>query len=148
MFRDGVARLLVFRLGTERFAVELSAIDEVIDAPLAQRLPDSPPNVLGLAAIRGELVAIYDPRPVLHVGDTLDGAALLFVHNDRRVAIAIDDVYDAITVEPSDIQAAPGSTSGDGVLVGVVQRNGALIAVLDAESLLDATTSATERERS
>ncbi|HEY4130068.1 MAG TPA: chemotaxis protein CheW [Gemmatimonadaceae bacterium] len=148
MFRDGIARLLVFRLGAERFAIDLAAVDEVIDSPLAQRLPDSPPHVLGLATIRGELIAIYDPRPVLHVGDTLDGAVLLFARGDRRVAIAIDDVFDAITVEPSDIQPAPGSSGSDGVLLGVVRRDGALIAVLDAEPLLDATMSVTEGERS
>jgi purine-binding chemotaxis protein CheW len=147
MFRDGVARLLVFRLGGERFALELSTIDEVIDAPLAQRLPDAPPNVLGLAAIRGELVAIYDPRPVLHVGDACDGAALLFVRGDRRVAIAIDDVFEAISVEEWELQSAPASMRADGVLQGVVRRDGVLIAVLDADALLDATLSATEGER-
>jgi chemotaxis signal transduction protein len=73
---------------------------------------------------------------------------LLFARGDRRVAIAIDDVFDAITVEPSDIQPAPGSSGSDGVLLGVVRRDGALIAVLDAEPLLDATMSVTEGERS
>ena len=33
MFRDGAARLLVFRVGSERFAVELSAVAEVIATP-------------------------------------------------------------------------------------------------------------------
>jgi chemotaxis signal transduction protein len=123
-------------------------VDEVIDAPLAQRLPDSPPHVLGLAAIRDELIAIYDPRPVLNVGDAVDGAALLFVRGDRRVAIAIDDIFDAIAIEPPELQPAPGSSGSDGMLLGVVRRDGALIAVLDAEPLLDATMSVTEGEHS
>ena len=42
MFRDGAERFLVFGIGAERFAVPLSAVDEVIDAPSVQRIPDSP----------------------------------------------------------------------------------------------------------
>jgi purine-binding chemotaxis protein CheW len=146
MFRDGIARLLVFRLGAERFAVDLASVDEVIDAPTSKRLPDAPPNVLGLASIRGELVSVYDPRPVLHVGDSLEGAALLFVREDRRVALAIDDVFDAIVVDASELQSAPGVEASDRVLVGVVRREGSLIAVLDAGALLDAATAVTEGE--
>jgi purine-binding chemotaxis protein CheW len=144
MFRDGVARLLVFRLGAERFALDLAAVDEVIEVPAAQRLPDAPPNVLGLASIRGVLVPVYDPRPTLHVGDRLDGAALLFLRDDRRVALAVDDVFDPIVVDESELRAAPGMDASDGVLLGVVRRDDGLVAVLDADALLDAATMATE----
>ena len=148
MFRDGVGKLLVFRLGAERFAVDLASVDEVVDAPVTQRLPDAPPNVLGLASIRGELVRVYDPRPILHVGGALDGVVLLFARDDRRrIALAIDDVFDAITVEEAEVQAAPGTDASDGVLVGVIRRNGALIAVLDVDALLDVATTVTDGEK-
>jgi chemotaxis signal transduction protein len=140
MFRDGSARLLVFRVGSERFAVELAAVDEVIDAPSVQPIPDAPQTVLGVATVRGELVTLYDPRPILRVAGPLDGAALLFARGDRRVALAIDDVYDAITVEETDVLSVPGggADASDGVLVGLVRRDGQLIALLDADALLTA----------
>jgi len=142
MFRDGQARLLVFRVGAERFGVDLKAVDEVIDAPAVQVIPDAPPTVLGVATIRGELVTVYDPRPLLRVPGTLDGAALLFVRDDRRVGLAIDDVYDAIAIEEGDLLKAPGggADASDGILVGLVRRGGGgqLIGILDANALLDA----------
>lgn len=142
MFRDGEARLLVFRVGAERFGVDLKAVDEVIDAPAVQSIPDAPPTVLGVATIRGELVTVYDPRPLLRVPGTLDGAALLFVRDDRRVGVAIDDVYDAIRIEESDLLKVPGGGAGasDGILIGLVRRagGGELIGILDAKALLDA----------
>jgi len=138
MFRDGAARLLVFRVGAERFGVELQAVDEVIDAPTVQTIPDAPATVLGVATIRGELVTVYDPRPLLRVEGTLDGAALLFVRDGRRVGLAIDDVYDAIRIEDGDLLKAPGGGASDGVLVGLVRRGGELIGILDANALLDA----------
>jgi purine-binding chemotaxis protein CheW len=147
VFRDGVGKLLVFRLGAERFAVDLASVDEVVDVPVTQRLPDASSNVLGLASIRGELVRVYDPRPILRVGGALDGALLLFVRDDRRIALAIDDVFDAMTISEAEVQAAPGADASDGVLVGVVRRGGALIAVLDVEALLDVATTVTDGEK-
>jgi purine-binding chemotaxis protein CheW len=140
MFRDGAARFLVFRIGAERFGVELPAVDEVIDAPSVQAVPDSPATVLGVSTIRGELITLYDPRPLLHVEGRLDGAALLFVRDDRRVGVAIEDVYDAIKVEDGDLLKAPGggADASDGILVGLVRRAGELIGILDANALLDA----------
>ena len=149
MFRDGAERLLVFRVGPERFAVALGSVDEVIDAPPVQALPDSPPNLRGIATLRGELVPIVDPRPLLRVGGDVNGAVLLFGVENRRVGLAIDDVYDAITVEESELLSAPGAEAADGILVGVVRRGSDLVAVLDAKALLDAAMAVSERsERS
>jgi chemotaxis signal transduction protein len=146
MFRDGPERLLVFRVGPERFALALTAVDEVIDAPSVQPLPDSAATMRGVAALRGELVSIFDPRPLLNVGGDAHGAVLLFERDGRRIGLAIDDVYDAITVEEADLRSVPGSEAADGVLVGVVRRGSDLVAVLDAKALLDRVTMEGEKE--
>jgi purine-binding chemotaxis protein CheW len=147
MFRDGSARLLVFRVGPERFAVSLESVDEVIDAPAVQRVPDSPSAVLGVYALRGALVTVYDPRPLLNVDAALGGAALLFRRDGRRVALAIDDVFDAITVDEGELRPAPGATAADGILLGVLRRGTDLVAVLDANALLDAACVVGQGER-
>ncbi len=140
MFRDGSARLLVFRVGGERFAVELRMVDEVIDAPSFQPIPDAPEAVRGIATVRGELVTVYDPHPVLHVDGRVDETALVFARNGRRVALLVDDVYDASTVAEDEVLRPPGgaSATADGVLIGLIRRDGELIALLDADALLDA----------
>jgi purine-binding chemotaxis protein CheW len=140
MFRDGAARLLVFRVGAERFAIALASVDEVVDAPAVQRLPDSSRLVLGVATIRDALVTVYDPRPILNVNGSADGAALLFVRENRRIALAIDDVFDAITVEENEVRPAPSAGTTDGILLGVIRRDRDLIAVLDADALLAVAT--------
>jgi purine-binding chemotaxis protein CheW len=140
MFRDGVERLLVFRVGAERFGLDLRSVDEVIDAPAVQSIPDASRTVLGVATIRGELITLYDPRPLLRVEGRLDGAALLFMRDDRRVGLAIDDVYDAVAIDEAELLKAPGggADASDGILVGLVRRGGELIGILDANALLDA----------
>jgi purine-binding chemotaxis protein CheW len=140
MFRDGVERLLVFRIGAERFGLDLRSVNEVIDAPVVQAIPDASRTVLGVATIRGELITLYDPRPLLRVEGRLDGAALLFMRDDRRVGLAIDDVYDAVAIDEAELLKAPGggADASDGILVGLVRRGGELIGILDANALLDA----------
>jgi purine-binding chemotaxis protein CheW len=144
MFRDGTARLLVFRVGAELFGVDIKAVDEVVDAPPVQRLPDAPFTVLGIASLRGNLVTIYDPRPMLDVGLGTVGAVVVFTRGDRRIGLAVDDVYDATNVDEAALSRAPGS--GDGLLVGVVRQGSQLIAVLDVDALLAAAVAEPEGE--
>jgi purine-binding chemotaxis protein CheW len=140
VFSDGSERLLVFGVGAERFAVALSAVDEVIDAPELIRLPDSARTVLGMTSVRGALVTIYDPRPLLNVTGGVDDAALLFTRAGKRVGLAVHALHDTIVVEPTEIRSAPGggADGSDKSLIGVVRRGADLIAVLDADALLDA----------
>ena len=147
MFRDGFARLLVFRVGIERFAVPLSEVDEVIDAQPIQRLPDAPPAVLGVVSVRGVLLTAYDPRPLLLVDGAADGALLLFVRGRRRVALAIDDVFDPTMVAEAELLPVPGGAASDPMLIGVVRRQSDVITVLDMNALFDAATKVLEGGR-
>ena len=147
MFRDGAARVLVFRVGRERFAVSLLAVDEVIEAPEMQRMPDSPPHVRGVATLRGQLLSIYDPFALLGAplgGDrgTNPGATLVFTRagEGHRVGLAVDDVYDAIAISESEMLGVPGSDGSDGALLGLVRRGTELIGMLDVDALLDGAT--------
>ena len=151
MFRDGVARVLVFRVGGERFAVSLPAVAEVIESPELQRMPDAPDHVRGVATLRGELLSVYDPlallgasgggtpTPSVRAGEApVGGATLVFSRGGgHRVGLAVDDVYDTITIAESELRGVPGSDGSDGALVGLVLRGSELIGVLDVPALLD-----------
>lgn len=147
MSSDAVARLLVFRVGNERFAVELAAVNEVIEHPVLQPVPDAAPTLLGIARLRGEFVPIHDLRPILRAGGGTIGGALLFARDGRTIGLAIDDVYDAMLVEQQELRPAPGLDGSDGLLLGLVRRGSDLIAVLDADALLAAVRRDTEEQR-
>jgi purine-binding chemotaxis protein CheW len=144
MFRDGPERLLVFRVGAERFAVRLSAVDEVVDAPQVRPLPDTAQRVMGLTTIRGALVTIYDPRPLLNVTGAVDDAALLFARGGSRVGLAVGGVYDTLLIDRDDVRPAPASDVSEKLLIGVVKRGRDLIGLLDADALLDSAVGVTE----
>lgn len=147
MFGDGVARLLVFRVGNERFAVELAAVHEVIELPALQPVPDAPPMLMGIMALRGAMVPVYDLRPLLRAGHGTIGGALVFERAGCTIAFAIDDVYDSLLVEERELRPAPGGDGSDALLLGLVRRGSDLIAVLDSAALLAAARMDTEGQR-
>jgi purine-binding chemotaxis protein CheW len=144
MFRDGSERLLVFRVGAERFALSLSAVDEVVDAPEVRPLPDAAARVMGIATIRGALVTIYDPRPLLNVVGAVNDAALLFARGGARIGLAVGGVHDTVLVDRTDVRPVPGAEVSNKLLIGVVRKERELIAILDAGSLLDAAVGGDE----
>ena len=144
MFRDELARLLVFHVGAERFAMALHAVHEVIDPPPVQRVPDAPPTVVGVAALRDAYVTIYDARAILGISGPVPASVLLLESGNRRVGLAVSDVVDAMSIDASELQSAPGAA--DEMLEGLVRRDAELTAVLNVRALLAAASPSMEEE--
>jgi purine-binding chemotaxis protein CheW len=134
--RTGNAALLVFRVGSELFAVELAAVEEALDMPEIHRLPEMPPQMLGVFTQRGNLVSVFSTGPALGVSFQEAATVVVFDGGERRVAIATDDVDDVLMVALSETRDAPGVNLNDGLLLGVVHRGPELIALLDADALV------------
>ena len=136
--RVGIADMLVFRVGRELFAVELVAVEEALDMPVVHRLPEMPAAMLGVFTLRGLLVSVFSPEETLGVAYQDAATVVVFCGGDRRIAFAADDVDDVLQADLTTVRQAPGSSTKDGALLGVVRRGEDLIALLDAQSLLAA----------
>lgn len=128
---------IVFSLGEETLAVELSRIRKVLrPAPLA-RVPGASPEVLGLMSDNGEILAVLDLRRILGgVGGGGPAPAepqVLVVHfGDKEAGILVDTTCDVWEVpapevrpplpslEPSRARFFEGTLARDGRFVGVL----------------------------
>ncbi len=140
--RSGVAELLMFRVGGERFGVELILVDEVIDLPVIHHVPEMPPAMLGVVTVRGSLTPVYSPQQALGLPLALRDALLIFRRGGFRVGILIDDVDDATTVDMRELREAPGGDEVDSVLLGVVRLSDALVGIIDVDELIKSCQSA------
>jgi purine-binding chemotaxis protein CheW len=131
------AELLLFTVGSERFAVPLADVEEAVDLPVIHFVPEMPPSMLGVVSLRGSLVPVFSPAAAL--GQTLGSrrAALIFRPGTRLVGVVVDDVEDTIVVNESDMRELP-ATEHDDLVVGVVHHEGHLISVMRAGSLVAA----------
>ena len=134
--REGQSDTLVFRVGPERFALDLPAVEEAIELPSVHHLPEMPEHMLGVFELRGRLVPIYSPERVLRVKLTREAAAVLvFRSGEKRLGLAVDDVDDVLTVDGAGVRRVPVPDNEDNVLLGVIRRGADLLSLVDAESL-------------
>lgn len=135
--------LLLFRVGSARFAAPLVSVEEALDLEgiAVQAIPGDNPALRGVFALRGALVPLYDPRRPLGVTPAEGGTAMLVrqAAGAARVAIAVDDVEDVLDdVQDEDIRPPTGGADSDGVVRGVVQRGAAIIVIVDLNALVTA----------
>jgi purine-binding chemotaxis protein CheW len=134
--REGLSDTLVFRVGSERFAIDLAAVEEAIELPSVHHLPEMPDHLLGVFELRERLVPIYSPERVLRVTLAHDAAAVLVLRSrEKRLGLAVDDVDDVLTIDGAAVRRAPIPDNEDNVLLGVIRRGQDLLALVDAESL-------------
>ncbi|HEU4722549.1 MAG TPA: chemotaxis protein CheW [Gemmatimonadaceae bacterium] len=136
--RTGLVELLMFRVGPERFAVELLCVEEAIDLVEPHHVPEMPPAMLGVITVRDTLTPVFTPDEALGVAAEDKGAALIFRSNRGRFALAIDDVDDVMTLDLAQLRDAPGIDGSDPLVLGVARNGNGIVALVDAEALIAA----------
>ncbi|GAC1515363.1 MAG: hypothetical protein NVS1B4_05510 [Gemmatimonadaceae bacterium] len=142
-FRDRVRRrvegieLLLFRVGTERFATDLAAVEEAVELPEVRALPEMAESMLGIFDLRGRMTPIYSPERALGVALAgTAGVALLMRAGDRRIGLAVDDVEDVLRPDVATIREAPTLGAASETILAVLCEGTNLIAVVDADALV------------
>ena len=136
--RTGHVELLMFRVGSERFAVELLCVEEAIDLGEPHHVPEMPPAMLGVITVRNTLTPVFTPDDALGVAAVSKGAALIFRSDRGRFALAIDDVDDVMTLDLAQLRDAPGIDGSDSLVLGVARNGSGIVALVDAEALIAA----------
>lgn len=141
--------VLVFRLERERFGLYLKDIVEIVSAVALVPLPSAPPVVLGIFSLRGDVVAVLDPR--LRFGylprATGPGDHLVVCQlPERRVALRVDQVEGILDVAPGDIKPIEQIEAATRQVAGVAQLPEGLLLIHElAEFLSDTESAALER---
>ncbi len=140
--RSGQVDILLFRVGEERFGIDLAAVEEAIDIPPVHHVPEMPPAMLGVITVRGTLTSVYSPAEALGLSLHDGTSALIFRRGRSRLAVVVDEVDDVTALDLSSLRDAPGLDAGDGIVLGVVRQRDVLLALVDADALLAACQAA------
>jgi chemotaxis signal transduction protein len=109
---DSAARgLLVFRLGAERWAVEIDGVAEVVADPRLAPLPGAPPQVAGAVQVRGEIRPVCELTRLLGLPD-LEGAStvLLLRRGAREFGLRVGPVEDIRATGPGNLRPGPAGS--------------------------------------
>ena len=134
--RSGSQELLVVRIGNERFAVPLESVDELVEAPLLRQVPGAPEPLLGLFTLGESTLPLYSPASILGAEAIGEQVALVMRGGRARVALAVDDADDVISVSLADVVDAPRTGHHDDVVLGVIWHDNELLTLLDARAVV------------
>ena len=102
----GTERFIGFQLGDESFYVAAAGVLQVVQPLQVAALPNSPSWLLGLAAHRGEIVAVLDPRILRsNIGSASPGwmsKTLIFHPAEQNLsyALPIDRLDEVVALPP------------------------------------------------
>ena len=134
--REGRADLLVFRVGTEMFATELRTVEDAVEGVVVRVIPDAPPAMLGIFAVRDRTLPMYALGRVLALANPgAPDMTLVMRPSAARIALAVDQVDDVFEASLSSVRASP-TPDADGIVLGVVWRGTELVTLLDADVLV------------
>jgi len=104
-------QVLEFGLGDETYCLDISYVDEIVDAGELTTIPNTPRHVEGVMDLRGRTTTIIDPKSLFDItGEGARERIVVFdtdaVGEQGTVGWIVDDVHQVRTVDSEDVDAA------------------------------------------
>lgn len=100
-------QLVVFNLGKEEYAVDISYAQEIIRIPEFTKLPNVPSFIEGIINLRGKVIPVFDLKKRFDIDQTERGSdsRLLILELDGMTAgIIVDDVSEVMRADDESFQ--------------------------------------------
>ena len=144
---NSMFELLLFRLGEapgtdkrELFGINVFKVREILVMPEVTAMVNSPPSVMGVANIRGQMITVINLPQLVGTNPT-KGLGILLVTEFARTtqAFAVEEVNEIVRLEWKHVLSAEGR--GGGLVTSIARLDGAaedtrLAQVLDVEQIL------------
>ena len=145
-----VERFVVFRLGTDSYAVPLQRVVETDRMPRVTFVPGLPASLRGISNLRGDIIPIIDLRHAMGMGETeitvTNRLVVVRVAAESSVGLIVDGLagLGAFWVDRSEGRKKPEQTGGaetvnTQLLNGCGEHKGQPVEVLDLDKVLLAT---------
>ena len=142
---------VVFQLGGESYALEVTRVREVLDQGALTRVPGGSRSLRGLFNLRGHVVPVWNLRVPFGLGDDREAAAagpapcVLIVEPDatqptRLAGLLVDRVSDVLDVPPEAIRPAPklGLGGGSAFVRALIRHQDRFLLIMDVDRVFAA----------
>lgn len=141
--RSGRTQLVVFRVGDDRFAADIFAVERVLRFTAPRPIPNVPAWLEGVIDYGGRVVPVIDLRMRFELPAALSRESariLVVVAGDDWIAAIVDGVDEVLTVTAAQLEAPPPLFKGlaKQYLRALVRRGDHVIVALDVAQLLTA----------
>jgi purine-binding chemotaxis protein CheW len=114
---------LVFRLGQERYAIEMKDLAEVLPFARCVPVPGATRRFLGVINLRGELRAVLDLEHLLAPSDSRTGETgfvLMLRRPGKEIGLKVDHVEELREIRQEELMPPPQGSYGKGVIGGAL----------------------------
>lgn len=142
-------QLIIFKLGTEEYALSIDQIKEVVLTPRIAKMPQTHPYIKGVANIRGNIIAILDleekfgierkseDRPIYNY-------TLVLENQSFKAGFLVREVPNTLSINSSDLEQSStfiqSSAIDSSYFQGVVKAGERLIILIDMEKLIESSS--------
>jgi len=138
-------QLIVFKLGGERYALEIDKVKEIVPIPTISKLPRAPKYIKGVANIRGSVMVIMDLEEKFELfrsEEIKEKTFTLVIKNDRfRAGILVSEVPTTLKVQGDIIESSSGIMSNtvldETFIKGLIKQEQGMIILLDIIELIE-----------
>jgi purine-binding chemotaxis protein CheW len=135
---SSMRELLVFGLDDSAYAVPVERVREIVRMRELTRVPRSPAWLLGVVALRGEIVEVVDLRQRLGLGasDPNRSSRIIVLHGetDRVAGVLVDSVREVFRVPEEELKPAQGMEMMS--VVEMCRCGGEFVSILDIDRAL------------
>lgn len=136
-------QVIVFKLGEERYGVDISQVREIIRPTQITRIPNAPDFVEGVINLRGQITTIVNlrkrfgmpPKPIDN-----DTRIIVVEYNSAVIGMMVDTVNEVKYLSQKDIEALPSiitSRNEAKFLKGVGKLPDGLLILIDLNKVLN-----------
>ncbi len=118
-------QVLEFKLGDDRYCVDIEHVAEIVDVGSLTSVPNAPSYVEGVMDLRGRTTSIIDPKVIYDIRAETDPKRIVVfdpdsVGNGGAVGWLVDEVEQVIQAPEDDLDDAP--VEDDAGIKGVLKR--------------------------
>ena len=138
---DNEIQLVVFKLATEEYAIEIIKVSEIRKMTNITRVPRTPDYYLGVMNLRGSVLPVLDLKKRLNLPSattTEDSRIIILKVDDIPFGVTVDAVSEVSTIDKENIE--PPSSIDTNVerkfITGVGKHNNRLLIMLNAKEII------------
>ncbi len=135
-------KIVLFRLSDEYYGIDVSEIDEIIDAHINEDITGMPEFVAGVISLRGESIPVLSLKERFHLKESArkeTNTILITSKNGEIFGICIDELEGVTDIATSSILAVPAIFSEEEMayLNGIIKHGMEIAALIDIDLILN-----------
>lgn len=134
-----IDRMVVFHLADQRYAIPISAVQEIQQIVALAEVPSGFDAVIGMINLRGRVIPAFDMRLLIGLPVQeyhVDTPMIICKAGDQLIAVVVDEVEDVVVLPEGCLSAPPRMHALSGRMIAVCRLGMDLIYLLDIEKLM------------